>query len=152
MKMDDFENRLQRRPLRQIPAEWRDGILSQARHASSSAHAPRSTLHPPRPWIWLSTIRSQLSTFLWPNPRAWAGLAAIWLALFAFNLATRDTAAAAAGHTKPASPEVLLAWREQTLLLVELIGPPERLVAKRPKPPMPRPRSERRAASPSFAA
>ncbi len=38
----------------------------------------------------------------------------------------------------------MMAWQEQARLLVELIGPPEKLVAERPKPVVPRPRSERR--------
>jgi hypothetical protein len=140
MNTDDFEQRLQRQRLRQIPAEWREDILSAARQASPAVRTS------PVPW-WrfsFSAISHQLSTLLWPCPQAWAGLAAVWLGLLAFNLTTRDAAVVATRHTKPASPQVLMAWREQERLLVELIGPPEKLVAERPKPVVPRPRSERR--------
>ena len=40
MSTDDFEKRLERQPLRQIPGEWREEILSAARQASLAEHAP----------------------------------------------------------------------------------------------------------------
>jgi hypothetical protein len=144
MNTDDFEQRLERQQLRQIPAEWREDILSAARQASPSIHTSRITPPVPRWRAVLSTLNSQISTLLWPCPQAWAGLAAVWLGLLAFNFATHDAAVTAARHTTPASPQVLVAWREQEKLLVELIGPPEKLVAERPKVAVPRPRSEGR--------
>ena len=148
MKLDDFEQQLERQPLRHIPAQWREEILAAARQASPSVLRSPVTHPAPRWRAVLSTLNPQLSTLLWPCPQAWAGLAAVWLGLLAFNLATRDASVAAARHTKPASPQALRAWQEQERLLVELIeliGPPEKLVATRPKAVVPRPRSEGRS-------
>src|SRR5664280_2576256 len=102
MNTDDFEKRLQREPLRQIPGEWREQILSAARQASLAEHAPRTTQHaPPSPSL-LSTIHHQLSTLLWPHPTAWAGLAAVWLMILGVNLTTQDASTRFAKHASPA--------------------------------------------------
>ena len=85
MKTDDFEKRVQRQTLRQVPAEWREDILSAARQASSPEHATRNTQHA-SPWrSVLSTLNAQLSTLLWPRPAAWAGLAAVWVMVLALH-------------------------------------------------------------------
>jgi hypothetical protein len=70
MNPDDFEKRLQRQPLRKIPSEWRESILQEAKSAPHSSPVIRHS--------FLSTLNSTLSTILWPNPKAWAGLAAVW--------------------------------------------------------------------------
>ena len=144
MNTEDFEKRLQRQPLRKIPGEWREEILSAARQASPSEHAPRTTHHAPAPRSLLSTLIHQLSTLLWPHPTAWAGLAAVWLVILGINLTTRDASARVAKHTAPVSPQVIMAFQEQERLLAELIGTSEVPVAERPNPAPPRPRSERR--------
>ena len=69
---DQFEQRLRRQPVKSIPSAWREEILSTARAAS-----PRLSTLDPRPGV-LSIIRHQLSTLLWPHPKAWAGLAAVF--------------------------------------------------------------------------
>ena len=143
MSPDDFEKRLQRQPLRQIPPEWRQEILSAARHASSPHHASRISHHVPASPSLLSTIHHQLSTLLWPQPRAWAGLAAAWLIILGINLTTRDASTAVTRHASPVSPQVFMAFHEQERLLAELLGPRETPVAERPKPSPARPRSER---------
>ena len=144
MNPDDFEKRLQRLPLRQVPSEWRQEILAAARQASLPDHASCITHHaPPSPSL-LSTLNHQLSTILWPHPKAWAGLAAVWLAILGINLTTRDASQAVAKHAAPVSPQVFMAFQEQERLLSELIGPRDTPVAERPKPRLPRPRSERR--------
>jgi hypothetical protein len=155
MSTDDFEKRLERQPLRQIPGEWREEILSAARQASLAEHAPpvlrsstaeggRTTQHVSASRSLLSTIHHQLSTLLWPHPTAWAGLAAVWLVILGINLTTRDASTVIAKHASPVSPQVFMAFQEQQRLLVELIGPRETPVAERPKPVVPRPRSEGR--------
>jgi hypothetical protein len=144
MNADDFEKRVQRQPLRQLPGEWRQEILSAARQASSPHHASRITHYgPPSPSL-LSTIHHQLSTLLWPHPIAWAGLAAVWVAILGINLTTRDASTAVAKHASPVSPQVFLAFQEQERLLSELLGPRETPVAAPPKSSPDRPRSERR--------
>ncbi|MGD0260399.1 MAG: hypothetical protein ABSD29_11315 [Verrucomicrobiota bacterium] len=144
MNLDDFEKRLERQPLRQMPGEWREEILSAARQASLAQHATRTTHHvAPSPSL-LSTIIYQLSTILWPHPTAWAGLAAVWVVILGINLTTRDASQEVAERASPVSPQVFLAFQEQERLLTELIGPRETPVAERPKPVVPQPRSERR--------
>ena len=104
MNTDDFEKRLQRQPLRQMPGEWREEILSAARQASLPEHAPRTTHHvPPSPSL-LSTLHHQLSTLLWPHPTAWAGLAAVWVVILGINLTTRDATTAVAKHAVAGLP------------------------------------------------
>jgi hypothetical protein len=143
MNPDDFETRLQRQPLRQIPGKWRDDILSATRQASPAEHAPRTTHHFLPSRSLLSTLHHQLSTLLWPHPAAWAGLAAVWLVILGINLTTRDAATIAARHAAPVAPQVFMAFQEQERLLSELIGPRETPVADRPKLRLPKPRSER---------
>ena len=144
MNPDDFEKRLQRQPLRQMPPEWREGILSAAHHASPAHHAPRTAqlVFPSR--SLLSTINHLLSDLLWPRPAAWAGLAAVWVVILGLNAATQDASRALAKQASPVSPQLLMAFQEQERLLAELIGPRETPAAERPKPALPRPRSERR--------
>jgi hypothetical protein len=146
MNHDDFEARLQREPLRQLPGEWREGILSAARQASRPEHAPRTTQPAPASRSWLSSIYSQLSTLLWPHPVAWTGLAAAWLVILGVNLATRDATTRIARHAAPVSPQVFMAFQEQERLLSELIGPSEPPVAEPPAARLPKPRSEGRKA------
>ena len=144
MNPEDFEEHLQRQPLRKVPAAWREQILSAARQAASAQSVPCPR---PRAHAWpslLSTIHSQLSTLLWPHPAAWAGLAAVWMVILGVNLTTQDTALRVAKRAASPSPQVFMAFQEQQRLLTELIESREVPVAERPKPAPPRPRSERR--------
>jgi hypothetical protein len=144
MNPDDFEKHLQAKPMRQLPAAWRQEILSAARQTSLADHASRITHHvSPSPSL-LSTLHYQLSTLLWPHPAAWAGLAAVWLVILGINLTTRDASQTLAKNAFPVSPQVFMAFQEQERLLSELIGPRDNPVAERPKPAPPRPRSELR--------
>ncbi len=137
MNSDDFEQRLQHQPLRQIPPEWRADILSKAHHASRITHHVSA-------WrVIISTLTSQLSTLLWPSPKAWASLAAIWLLLLIVNPSTTDKSISVAGALSRPAPERLLAWREQERLLTELLGPREMPAAEKLKPAASSPRSER---------
>src|SRR5258708_31493262 len=61
MNSDDFEKRLQRQPLRQVPREWRAEIVQGAEAATRKSS-------------WLSLLTSYLSPLLWPHPKPWAGL------------------------------------------------------------------------------
>jgi hypothetical protein len=141
MNSNDFEKRLQRQPVRQVPAEWRADILSAARQAAPPQHAPRTAQHA-APSL-LSTLRYQLSTLLWPHPAAWAGLAAVWLVILGLNHATPDALPRMAKGSLPAAPQLFMAFQAQEQLLAELLGPRETPVAEPPKPTVPRPRSER---------
>jgi hypothetical protein len=85
--------------------------------------------------LWLELI--------WPCRRIWAGLAAVWILIFAVNFSQRDPAEMMARKSPPPSPEMILAFRQQEMLLTELIGQNEPRVAVPPKVFLPRPSSER---------
>ena len=137
MKLDDFEQKLSRQPLRQIPAEWRGEILAVAmgRGAKVEGRGQKG--------CWRSTLVSRLSTLLWPHPAAWAGLAAVWILIFTVDFSVRDKAPVMAEKSAPPSPEVMVELRQQQRLLAELIGPRDTSDADRSKCFVPRPRSER---------
>ena len=138
MNPDDFEHRLARLPVKEIPGEWRADILSAARAAQPAPHASRLTPHG-----WLSTLNSQLSTFFWPHPKAWAGLAAVWVGIVALNFSTRDTSVMVAEKVSPPSAEVIVELRKQQKLYAELMGANEPREADRPKDATARPRTQR---------
>ena len=129
---EQFERRLSRQPLREIPGEWRSDILSAAKRASRPEPHTSS----------LSTFTNQLSTFFWPHPKAWAGLAVVWVLILAMNFATRDTSPRMVEKSLPPSPEVIAELKKQQQLYAELIGSHEPLDADRQKLFPPRPRSE----------
>jgi hypothetical protein len=127
---EQFERRVSRLPLRQVPREWRAEILREGRCAAI----------PNR--FWLSTINSQLSTIFWPHPKAWAGLAAVWIFIFALNFSMRDTSLKIVEKSAPPSPEVIVELKKERLLYAELMGPREAMDADRQKIFSPKPRSE----------
>jgi hypothetical protein len=135
---EQFERRLSRQPLRQIPHEWRREILAAARDTQTVCHPSPVTRR-----SLLSTLNHRLSTILWPHPKAWAGLAAVWILILAVNISLRDKSPQVAEKVSPASPEVIAELRQQKLLFAELIGSTETPVADRQKLFLPRPRSER---------
>ena len=131
-----FERRLKQQPLREIPADWRSQIL-----AAAQPHAPRPA---PRASFW-STFNLQPSTFnllLWPHPKAWAGLAAVWVLIIGLNLSQRDPAPRPGEKTSAPPVATLLALRQQQQLLAELSGSPEAAEADRPRSYVPKPHSE----------
>jgi hypothetical protein len=80
---------------------------------------------------------------LWPHPKAWAGLAAIWIFIFAVNFSMRDASPRTVVRSAPPSPEVMVELRKQQKLLAELIGPREEREADRAKTHAPRSRTQR---------
>ena len=118
MKPDEFEQKLSRQPLRQIPAEWRGEILSAARVVETSrcGVGQRSALSLP------AILNRQLSSLLWPHPKAWAGLAAVWILIFAVDFSIRDKTPVVAEKAAPPSPEVIVELNKQQQMLAELIG------------------------------
>ena len=132
-ELKSFEERLRRQSLKPIPGDWRAEILQASRHM---AKAPIPEEH------WLSTLNQKLSTLLWPHPKAWAGLAAVWVVILAVNFLTRDTAPVMAEKSSPPSPEVVAELKQQRQLYAELIGPPLAQDIDRRKNAVPRPRSE----------
>lgn len=141
MNPEDFEQRLARQPLRAIPAAWRDAVLARAGDLQS----------PPSSNSQLSTFISQLQSWLWPCPQAWAALAAVWVLLLAVNF-TDDSkpARSTPSATKSAPADMHYVWREQQKLLAELF-PPEPAAPPQPRtqPPPALPAAPRSELSPS---
>jgi hypothetical protein len=135
---DPFEERLQSQPLRPVPPAWRDDILRVARAAASPCVAPPA---PSRAWF----SSSWLSALLWPHPKAWAALAALWLLVLGLNFASREPSRPQeARRSVPPSPQLRQLLKQQQQLFAELIGPEEKPAADRTKPAAPQPRSQRR--------
>jgi len=130
MKPDEFEQILSRQPLRPIPPAWRGEILAAARKGQTIRHS------------WLSTLNHQLSTLLWPHPKAWAGLAAVWGLIFIVNFSIRDKVPVVAERSAPPSSEVVAELKQQQRMLAELIGVNQAREAELPRF-LPLPRSER---------
>ncbi len=134
---EQFEQRLRHQQPREVPAGWRNEILSAARAAAGRPLARNA-----RPSL-LSTLIHQLSTLFSPHPKAWAGLAAVWVVILTLQLTSRDHTEVAARQTVPPSPEMLIVLRQQRLLLAELVGRPAPREAEQPKTVPSRPRSDR---------
>ena len=137
-EMQQFEARLRRQPPKEIPAAWRTEILAVA-HAVQVARRPSHGLNR----SWLATFNDRLATIFWPHPKAWAGLAAIWVFILVLNVSIRDRSPVRAEKALPPSPEVIVELRKQQLLFAELLGPREEPVADRSKTYVPHPRSGR---------
>jgi hypothetical protein len=133
---EQFEQRLKRRPLRQAPAEWREGILAAA--AETQPVKLRGVAHR----SFVSMFYERLASVLWPHPVAWGGLAAVWILIFAVHFSIRDDEPALAEKVVPQSPEVIAQLQQQHRLLAELLGPNDLPEADRPKIFVPKPRSE----------
>ena len=136
MNFDEFEDRLKAQPLRQVPAHWRKEILL-------AAQAEKRTSQNSSWARFVFQIQKVLSMLLWPSPKAWASLAVVWLVLLIVNTSSNNASRSVAVVLSRTEPEKILTWREEQLLLTELLGSQEMPVADRPKPAAPRPRSER---------
>lgn len=136
MNPEDFEKKLSQRPVRPLPPEWRAEILSAARAA-----APQPA--PPTTSNIFATIARQLSGLLQLRPQALAGLAAVWILIFALRFSTQEGSTIAA-NCASVSPEVIAGVREQKLFFAELVGLREKRETEPPKSFSPGPRSELR--------
>ncbi len=138
-KLDPFESRLTRQVLRRPPADLKSDVLAaSARAQTSLVDAPQGS----RP----DGFFAQVAAILWPSPIAWGTLAAVWLALIAFKAASPGAQPLAARSSRPNFAIQIYAFREQNLLVRELLGPAEttRPPERRRQEPMPAaPRSER---------
>lgn len=136
----EFEKQLRRQPVKEIPGDWRAEILSTARAAQPASHVSRITCHEG----WLATLNHQLATLLWPNQKAWAGLAAVWVVIFVLNHSAQDgTAVVVAKKSAPPSPEMIAELKKQQKLYAELVGTSEATEAERPRDLPNRPRTQR---------
>ena len=82
----------------------------------------------------------------WQRSRwAWAGLAAVWVAILALNFSAREPGAPlVAGQDAPSPSEMRLALKQKQLLMAELAVTPEPPPVTKPKAAPPSPRSDRR--------
>ena len=135
---DQLEQRLRHQPVKSIPSAWREEIIAAAESARGSHCSPRTT-----PLSLFSTLKQQLAALFYPHPKAWAGLAAVWVVIITLQIVSRDRTQVIAQQMPPPSPEVLMVLRQQRLLLAELVERPELRAAVRPKSAPPQPRSER---------
>ena len=134
MNPDDFEESLRRQPLREIPADWRESILPHAIAAREAAPVLKRS--------FLATLNHHLSTLLWPHPKAWGALAAVWIAIAVFHFSGSEPSVQYSDKSDSA-PDVLLALRAQGRLLDELVDEHWSAI-RQPSPPSPtQPRSER---------
>jgi anti-sigma factor RsiW len=121
-------------------AVWWDPI--ERRIASTARSETR-----PLPVARLSPRLVRWRELLWPSPRAWTGLAALWAVMLAANVVTREPRTATE-PPRPAmlSPSVLETLRQQRQMLAELVGMPEAARADQPLPaasPALQPRTQR---------
>ena len=120
----EFEQQLQSQPLRELPRAWRSQILAAA--------APPA---PPNKFSWLTA-------WLWPHPRAWAGLAVAWVLIFLLRVSAPEDAGVAR-NAAPVSFQSMALLRQQTLLMAQLLGSMDASDLPAATPAPPKPRSER---------
>ncbi len=135
---DQFERLLKSQPLRQIPAEWRNEILTATTRMPSTRSVKPAAEH-----SFLSALNHRLRSLLWPHPAAWGGLAAIWVFIFVLNFSSRDHVSALAGKASSPTPTVIAELRQQQRLYVELMDLKDPGEADRQKTFRPGPHSER---------
>ena len=131
MKTSDFEKQLQSQAMRSVPQEWRAEVLLAARAAAPAISEPKPVF---RAWFY---------ELLWPSPRAWASVAAVWALMLVVNFVpiTNESRSLASGSGSV--PENKTALREQFRLRAELIGSMDAPFFNSPREGLPHPRSER---------
>jgi hypothetical protein len=137
MNADDFEKKLQRQPLRQVPGDWREAILRTAQsRASSVAQRPGPLLIRPLLIAWRELIQ--------PCRFAWSGMAALWLLFWLINAHTQpeDSPWQVATSARAVSQRIGF-LQEQRRVLAELTGPIDLPPADPSRRTQPKPHSER---------
>ncbi len=137
MKPDSFEQKLRQQSLRQIPAEWRGEIIAEAMSRASKVESRGQES------FWFSSLVARLSTVFWPHPKAWAGLAAVWIFIFVLNFSMRDETPAVAKKNSAPSTEMMAELKQQKIMFAQLIGANDLQPVDRQKL-FPLPRSEKR--------
>ncbi len=96
--MNDFERKLSQQPFRMPPSDLRAAILG----VPSNVVTPES-------WTWRD--------WLWPSPRAWAALAALWVIFAALSFGTGETPSPGSTAALPPGDSVTLLTFHQTRAL-----------------------------------
>jgi hypothetical protein len=115
----EFENQLQRRPMREIPPHWRARIMAATQ---------------PKPARWREWFQ--------PWPQAWKTLGAAWVVIFVLHFTTPDEPHQA-GNSYPVTPQSFAILQEQTMTMAQLLGPTDADEQPAALPTQPKPRSER---------
>ena len=139
MSPEDFEKQLKQQPMRQMPREWRAGVLAAARSAAAPVKPAAE-----RFLIW-EVVAGRLSEVAGLRPRALAALGGVWVVILALHLMTHSEASAEAkGLVKsaPVTQDTIAQVREQRLFYAELVGERDSREAERPRKFLDRPRSE----------
>jgi len=141
---DDFEKRLQRQSLRQIPAAWRDEVLGAAQ-AAMAANEVRSAVRTRPTWRqWPGLVGLKLwHELFWPSRYAWGGFAAVWRTMLVVNESIYDGGTSAQAKAAPTSAEIIQAAQAQRRMLAELADSTLNYEADRVRTVRPRPHSQR---------
>ena len=140
MKPDfEFERKLQATRLKGLPAEWRGEILAAARSL-----APTPATQPVKASVQVAGWWSGFIRIFDPYPRAWAGLAAVWLVIFGLSQAGSPGGQKPAAMAAQVTPEMLADLKPQQKLYAELLGSHPGTQAKPHLDPADRPHTWRR--------
>jgi hypothetical protein len=121
----DFENRLQRQPLRELPRDWRAGILAAASVPTSGAVRCRAE-----------------AASTWPSFRAWVTLGAAWVVIFLLHF-TSPEEPRLARNSAPMTLQTFAMLHEQTMRMADLLGQTDADEPPAALPAPPQPRSQR---------
>src|SRR5581483_6401570 len=136
MNTDDFEKKLQRQPMREIPGDWREAILQNARANAPAAPARQAPL-------FVRAGATLWRELFWPCRHVWSGLAAAWLVVVLVNARPGDASPLPTTMATATPAEKIRLFEEQRRVLVELTGPLELPPVESSQRPRPRPHSQR---------
>ncbi len=123
--MNEFEQRLRQVPLKPVPPEWRAEILAAAGQLTPDCSGPA-------PLSWRARWLAGWHSLFWPHPRAWAGLAVVWVVIAGLHVSQSDDAPVVE-QSAASTPERLADLRQQQQMLVELLGANRASEAEPPK-------------------
>ena len=109
--MTEFEKQLSRQPLRRPPPGWKQEILRATEAVLDVSPSPLAA----------SNSRSSWLEMFWPSPRAWAGLAAIWVVTIGLQLHTEQMAAASDRGRTRLDPRMVSAFLEHQRIAMRAI-------------------------------
>jgi hypothetical protein len=133
----EFENKLKRQPLRQIPRDWREDILRTAQENASAAVKRREP-------VLIRAILIAWRELIQPFRYTWSGMAALWVVFWMVNarLEISDSPTRSTIGASAASQSIRL-FEEQRQALAELTGRSDPAPAEPPRESRSKPRSER---------